>query len=187
MWPAVQHGPLREEEDMFLQSLKMMFKVCGAALDRNITSNLTDSPLDKQRSNCGQLYWPFLLLWWKLQGVSDICTAWDQWSGYRSGLCRCLEPAEYGWWGGLLQPASLSPAPCPGLFSHLCPFSTTKTLLSVKMQLCMGHIQVVGFWYLVLSTGWTTWWLVFILFCQCCEAHHLTFPSPFLFYQLKLS
>lgn len=191
MQPAVQHGPLRRKENEFLQRLKIMFEVYGAALEKSITSNPRDSPLDKQGRNCRQLHWPFLLPLVEIAGSKWYLHSLGQRSGCRSGLCRCLEPAEYGdrevcftWPCSLLPLAQASSA-------HLSPFSTTKILLSVKRQLCMGHIQVVE-GYSVLSTGWTIWWLLlqytnssFILFCQCYEAYHLTFRSPFLFYQLK--
>lgn len=128
-----------------------MFKVYRATLDQNITYNPANSPLDKQGRNCRQLHCPFLLPLVEIAGSECICTARDQWSGWRSGLCRCLEPAEYRGWGDLLQTASLSTTPCSGQFSSINTFYATKILLIVKRQLCMGHIQVVE-GHLVLST-----------------------------------
>lgn len=43
----------------------------------------------------------FCFLWWKLQGLSGVCPVWDQCSGCRSALCRCLKPAEDRRRGGL--------------------------------------------------------------------------------------
>lgn len=162
-----------------------MFKVYGAALDQNITSNPANSPLDKQGRNCR------LLLLVEIAG--------SEWYVHSQGPAVWLQVKAVQVPGtsrirGVGRSASTSLA-----LSYLLPrpvqshqsFSITKILLSVKRQLCMGHIQVVE-GHLMLSTGWTTWWLLFqginssfILFCQCCEAHHLNFSFPFLFYQLN--
>lgn len=124
----------------------------------------------------------FCFLWWKLQGVSGTCTAWDQWSGCRSGLHRCLGPAEYGWWGGLLP--LLSPDPCPGQFSHLCPFTTTKILLGVwsiskclKAIWCFPQAGLLGGLYFS---------ILIHLFCSANGVKHVTLPSPLPSFSISL-
>ena len=61
MLPAVQHCQVRQEENVFLQGLKVVFDAQGAALGQNIPSSLTGPTPAEQGRNGGQLYWPLLL------------------------------------------------------------------------------------------------------------------------------
>lgn len=50
----------------------------------------------------------------------------------------------------------------------------------LKAIWCFSQAGLLGGLYFSINS-------LFILFCQCCAVHHLTSPSPFLFYQLKIS
>lgn len=188
----MHHCPVRQEENVILQDLKVMFDAHGAALDQNIPSSLA-GPTPAGQEIVGNYIGHFCFLWWKLQGVSDICPVWDQWSGCTSVFVQVP-------WISRRRVIGMSVLSC-----HVLPCSLPRGVWSPLSTLC--HEKIAQYEKAALHEPHPGGWrpfdafhrldylvacisvLILCSFCSASAVQYTTLLLPLLsfFYQLKIS